>query len=127
MTDTATIDRAVDDTGGEVLDVQFLYWEGCPSHERAMGLLKEVLEAEGVSATLEALEVETDEAAVALHFPGSPTIRINGADIDPAIDEQVIGLTCRAYRDADGRVTPLPPRALIERAVRGVTRPVRGE
>jgi hypothetical protein len=61
--------------------------------------------------------VQTEEDAERLHFPGSPTIRVDGADIDEN-PNLPIGLACRAYRREDGRITPLPPKSLMLRAIR---------
>jgi|SRR5579875_2321494 len=105
----------------EPLQIEFLYWEECPSHERALRLLRDVLAQEQVPADIQMIRIESDEEAERLHFPGSPTIRVNGYDIDedPAAP---VGLSCRVYRTADGQTSPLPPRELIERAIRVQTR-----
>lgn len=105
----------------EPLQIEFLYWEECPSHERALRLLKDVLNEENVPAHIQMIRVESDAEAEKLHFPGSPTIRVNGFDVDdnPA---DPIGLSCRVYHEADGSVSPLPPREKIVRAIRDQTR-----
>ena len=102
--------------------IEFLYWEECPSHEEALARLREVLAEEGIRAPIEVVRVDTDEQARALAFPGSPTIRVDGADIAPPgpIPQ---GLTCRVYHTEDGRVTPLPTREMIRRALRAAARP----
>jgi len=109
------------DSSERQLTVDFLYWEDCPSHERALEMLKEVIEEEAVEAQLHLHQVETDEEAERLQFPGSPTIRINGADIDPPVDLP-IGLTCRVYRHDNGRISPLPPKERVLHAVREASR-----
>ncbi len=99
--------------------VDFLYWEPCPSHEEAHARLVGVLAEEGVAADIRRLEVSTEEQAAALGFPGSPTIRIAGRDLQPEVAEQSPpGLTCRLYVLEDGRPSPLPSREMIRRAVR---------
>jgi hypothetical protein len=120
MTNTAS--THVQERDAATLHIDFLYWEDCPSHEAALELLRSVLATEHVQADLTVRDVETDEEAVALRFPGSPTIRVNGQDIDPTVDEDVVGLTCRAYRTPAGKISPLPPRELIVNAVRGGAR-----
>jgi hypothetical protein len=117
MTDSATVDHAPAGQREDVLDVDFLFWEDCPSHERALELLRDVLRERGLSSKVRIAQVETDEDAERLNFPGSPTIRINGADIEPMVDGAVIGLTCRAYRNHEGKISPLPPKELIARAI----------
>lgn len=99
------------------MTVEFLYWEGCPSHPEARELLEEVLEARGVDATVDVREVRTQEEARALGFPGSPTIRVDGRDVDPAGAEDPPSLSCRIYHLPNGRVSPVPTREQIEEAM----------
>lgn len=99
------------------MTVEFLYWEGCPSHPEARELLEEVLEARGVDATVDVREVRTQEEARALGFPGSPTIRVDGRDVDPAGAEDPPSLSCRIYHLPNGRVSPVPTREQIEEAL----------
>jgi hypothetical protein len=95
--------------------VELLFWEGCPSHPAALADLRAAL---GPEVEVVMREVESEEDAVANGFPGSPTIRIDGADLFP-IDEPP-GLTCRIYRLRDGRFSPTPDpldlREALERA-----------
>jgi hypothetical protein len=99
--------------------VSLLYYEECPSHEQALELLREVMAEEGISREVDVLEVETDEQARELRFVGSPTIRVDGQDIDPPNDPHYV-LTCRAYRLEDDRISPLPSKDMIRRALRSV-------
>ena len=99
------------------MTVEFLYWEGCPSHPEARELLEEVLEARGVDATVDIREVRTQEEARALGFPGSPTIRVDGRDVDPAGADDPPSLSCRIYHLPNGRVSPVPTREQIEEAL----------
>jgi hypothetical protein len=98
--------------------IEFLYVSDCPSHPEALALLEDVLAAHGVERAIEVHEVCSDEEAQALSFPGSPTIRIDGRDVDPAGAAGRPALSCRIYRLADGRVAPLPTREQIEEALR---------
>jgi hypothetical protein len=88
--------------------VEFLYWEGCPSHEEARELLEEVLRERGLDAQVEVRHVATREEAAELRFPGSPTI-VGAAE--PA------SLSCRIYHLPDGRVSPIPSRKQLEEAL----------
>jgi hypothetical protein len=98
--------------------IQFLYWEDCPSHEPALERLKQVMAEEKVDEAIEAIDVETEEQAQALHFAGSPTILIDGKDIDPPPEEAFAALSCRVYHWADGRFSPLPSPDMIRNALR---------
>jgi hypothetical protein len=101
------------------MDIEFLYWEECPSHDEASRRLDAVLAEEGLTAEIRRVHVATEEQAVALGFPGSPTIKVAGRDIQPEVAEQSPpGLTCRLYILEDGRPSPLPSREMIRHAVR---------
>jgi hypothetical protein len=90
--------------------VEFLWWEGCPSSDDALAELREEMAAAGLDPeTIEVREITTDADAQREEFVGSPTIRLNGRDIQPPGDDPV-GLTCRVYRLRDGRVSALPDR-----------------
>lgn len=100
------------------LRVEFLYWEGCPSHEEALRRLREALRLEGVEARIEVIHVDTEEAARRWAFIGSPTIRIEGKDLQPPPAGTPYRLTCRIYRMEDGHISPLPTVAMIREALR---------
>jgi hypothetical protein len=98
--------------------IELLYWEGCPSYPEAKALLEDVLARSGIGAAIEMHEVRSDQEASALHFPGSPTIRIDGRDVDPAGAGARPALTCRIYYLPDGRVSPIPTRDQIDRTIK---------
>jgi hypothetical protein len=103
--------------------VEFLYWADCPSHERALALLHEVMAEEHIQAPVEIIEVKTATEAEQYQFYGSPTIHVDGEDIAPLTEYSIQpSLTCRAYRRADGRISPLPPRELIVAALQRASR-----
>ena len=97
--------------------IELLYWDGCPSYPEAAELLEDVLRQRGIGADVERREVKTHEEAVSLRFPGSPTIRIDGRDVDPDGARAEPALSCRIYRLPDGRVSPIPAREQLEAAL----------
>lgn len=100
------------------MTVELLYLPGCPNHEEAAGLVRAVLQAEGVSAELIEIPVRDSDEARAHNFPGSPTLRVNGRDIeDVPADQLTVGFACRTYF-VDGKPQGLPPLVWLERAVR---------
>jgi len=99
------------------MQIQFLYFEGCPSHEKGLARLKKVVAAEGINADIEVLEMVSDEQAAQWHFIGSPTILINGEDIIPPPADAAPALTCRVYQLEDGRFNPLPSEDMIRTAL----------
>ena len=75
------------------MDIEFQYYEDCPSHDDALDRLKTVLAEEGIDAAISIVKVETEEQAQALKFIGSPTILVDGEDIDPPAPEARYALT----------------------------------
>jgi glutaredoxin len=91
-----------------VPDLELLWWEGCPSTERALTELREALADVGLGdAEIRSREIDTDAEAEQAGFRGSPTILIDGEDFAGGDGEQ-IGLGCRVYRRRDGRISPTP-------------------
>ncbi len=97
--------------------VELLWWRGCPSWERATEIVREQMDRVGLDpSALELREIVDDAGAGREGFPGSPTIRVDGRDVqDPG--DQPGGLTCRVYRLRDGRVSALPDPADIAAAL----------
>ena len=88
---------------------------GCPSHEQLLATVEQLADQNG--ADLQLRRVETSEAAESQRFLGSPTVRVNGRDVDPTAAERTdFGLKCRLYR-FDGRASPLPPEDWIRAAL----------
>lgn len=97
--------------------VELLYWDGCPSHPRALADLREAMGELGLDArAIEVRRVDNQEDAARERFVGSPTIRIGGADVRDPGDEPY-GLTCRIYNRRDGRVSPTPDPADLREAL----------
>ncbi len=104
------------------MHVSFLFYEDCPSHEPALERLREVLAEEGIDTDVEVVEVQSEEQAQELRFVGSPTILLNGQDIDPSPPDSHYALTCRVYHLEDGRISPLPSRGMIRQAIDAATK-----
>ena len=68
-------------------------------------------------ATIDVREIDNEDAAERDRFVGSPTIRIDGRDIQPPNDAEPVGLTCRVYRLRDGRASPTPDPADLREAL----------
>jgi hypothetical protein len=89
--------------------VELLWWEGCPSYPRALDELREAMVELGLDpASVEMREVDTDADAERAEFVGSPTIRVDGRDVQIPGEDQPVGLTCRVYRLRDGSYSPTP-------------------
>ena len=99
------------------MEIAFLFWDGCPSHPEARQLLNDVLAERGLDPEVRVREVFTQAAAEELRFPGSPTIRVDGEDVDPVSSSARPALNCRIYRKPDGRPSPIPTREQLEAAL----------
>jgi hypothetical protein len=116
------------------LEIELLWWEGCPSTQRARDELEAALRDVGLDdVEIRMREIRTDEEAIESPFAGSPTILIDGVDALAALDSPIasedpqdvvadapVGLSCRVYRRRDGRISPTPDpddlRAALQRA-----------
>lgn len=100
--------------------VELLYWDGDPSYMTARQRLVEVLIEDAFETPIQMIAVNSTADADLLEFAGSPTIRIDGADIHPD-GAAAVGLKLRSYPaddDLDGPATePIPGKRLIRRAV----------
>jgi hypothetical protein len=102
--------------------IEVLYFDGCPHHERPLDRLREVLAALGVSAAIDLRPVAGDTAAQHERFIGSPTIRIDGHDIEPGADERTdFGMKCRLYRTVNG-LSGQPQDEWLQAAIRSSAR-----
>ena len=103
------------------MKIELLYFEGCPGYERALPALRAALRAADVDDDIELRAVETVEEAEKRRFLGSPTIRVDGQDVEPGAAERTdFGLKCRLYRDA-GSATGQPSEELIREALARAT------
>lgn len=98
--------------------IELLYFDGCPNVEPVKRLLDEIMESLGITSEIENIEVIDNESAVRNHFLGSPSIRVNGKDIetDEGPDTQY-SMRCRIYRTAGGH-SGLPSKELLRKALR---------
>jgi hypothetical protein len=88
----------------EPMKVQVLFFDGCPNHEALLPHLRELLDANGGEGTdIELVRVEDAEAAARVRFLGSPTVRIDGRDVEPGAAERTdFGLKCRLFATPEG-------------------------
>lgn len=100
------------------MKIEIFYFDGCPSYLDAANNVREALRLEGTAATLELVPVETEADAQTKRMIGSPTVRIDGRDLEGAqADERGYGLGCRIYRDGQS-MAGWPSVALVRRALR---------
>jgi len=97
------------------MDIDVLYFAGCPHVDATLELIDDVLAERGVQARVNRVEIKDGDDAQRQRFPGSPTVRVDGIDVDPSHGND-FGMLCRVYRDGEA-LRGIPPRALIERSI----------
>ena len=99
------------------MKVEILYIADCPNHGPTVERVWHALKATDLHATVTDVEVLDAGDAERRRFIGSPTVRVNGLDVEPEAREiQRFGLGCRSYVE-DGRRSGLPSEGLIRRAL----------
>ena len=97
------VGRRRDRANLSVMKIELLYFDGCPSHEAFLLRLHELLAQAKVPAPIEQRRVESAAAAERERFLGSPTLRVDGIDVDLGAKERTdYGLKCRLYPTAQG-------------------------
>src|ERR1700684_2987733 len=98
--------------------IELLYFDACPGYAELRGRLPRLLEQAGVDARIETHRVDSKDSARRERFLGSPTLRVNGHDIDPTADSRHdYGLRCRLY-PSEGRRQRPPPDAWVAEALK---------
>jgi len=99
--------------------VEVLFFDGCPNVEVATERAREAVANVRASADVQLVRVEEDAEAVRRRFLGSPTIRVEGLDVEASARARTdFGMQCRVY-SVDGRLAGSPPVGWIEAALRG--------
>ncbi len=97
--------------------VEILYFQGCPNHEPARALVERLARQLGIEPEIELVEVADPEAAVALRFLRSPTVRVDGVDVEPGAEERRdFAFSCRIYRSERG-VSEQPEESWVRTAL----------
>lgn len=96
--------------------IEILYFDGCPTYAALTPEIRRLAAAEG--ARVELTAIETPEEAERARFLGSPSVRVDGVDVDPgAGGRDDYGMKCRLYLTPDGH-RPAPPAAWVSAALR---------
>ena len=97
--------------------IEVLYFDGCPNLEPTVALARDVAAELGIAAGIREVEIRDEADAERLRFLGSPTVRVNGIDIDPeAVARTDYAFSCRLWGESG-----VPPRELMLSALRGAS------
>jgi hypothetical protein len=97
------------------MKVEFLYFDSCPSHKQALENLRAALRQTRTKADLVLINVDSPEKAEKVSFQGSPSIRVNGKDLEGR--NETAAYSCRLYT-INGRTTTIPSKDYIEEKLR---------
>ena len=98
--------------------IEVMVFEGCPHAEAALELARRVAERLVPGVSVERLEIDTPEKAAEVGFLGSPSIRIDGVDVEGKHTARG-ALCCRTYESGAG----VPPEWMVETAVLRLLKP----
>ena len=99
--------------------IEILYFDGCPNHDGLEARVRSVLAAAGIDESITHRRIDSDVQAQAERFLGSPTLRVNGVDVDPtAATRAMYRRLCRVHATDDG-LRGTPPDAWILAAAQG--------
>jgi len=97
------------------MKIEFLYFKECPSYRAALDRLQKIVADWNLEAGIEKTEIFTQEGAKLHRFLGSPSIRIDGRDIERGEDYPGFTMSCRIYPDTG---TGLPSEEMILKALK---------
>lgn len=92
--------------------VEFQYFEDCPHHQKMKDNLLKAME--GIEKSIELINVlvEDEQTAARVNFRGSPTLLINGDDVENMPAPERPSVACRFY--PSGIPSPKAIRSRIE-------------
>lgn len=97
--------------------VQLLYLPDCPNYPPTRELIEQTGRELGLQLDLELIAINDEESARRLRFLGSPTVRIDGRDVEPDARERTdVALSCRIYRTKE-ETRGYPDRELLRTAL----------
>ena len=104
-----------------IMTIRLLSFPECPNAKPALQLVEDVVLDLGIAANIETLHVNSAEEAEAYRFLGSPTIQIEGNDIEQSRRSDEPCYACRVYQIND-RQGGVPPRQMLVDAIHEVVR-----
>ena len=101
------------------LKIELLYFDSCPSYKEALANIKAALKERNLKAEIELINVESEEKAEKVGFQGSPSVRINGKDLEGR--DEGFSISCRLYQ-VNGKPTVAPSKEEIIAKLESLTR-----
>ncbi len=83
------------------MEIEVLYFEGCPSWQAGLENLRAALRLEGLSWPVRLIEIQDHAEAQQRRFLGSPSFQLDGNDLWPQ-SRQEYAMSCRMYQTPEG-------------------------
>lgn len=99
-----------------MIKIEFLFFDSCPSYVQALENLKEALTEQNLEYELDLIRVNSPEEAEKFDFQGSPSIRVNGIDLEGRKGEA--SFNCRIYT-INGKMSGVPSKHYIKENLSG--------
>ncbi len=104
------------------MKIELLWFEDCPCHRAAEALVQGVLDELGIEVPIERIEVPDDYTGDSVRLPGSPTVRVDGVDIQPGFEAcPECTPRCRLYATETG-LGCLPSKEWVTDAIQAASR-----
>lgn len=97
--------------GQAKMKIELLYFSSCPSYKQALANIKAALKEKNLQAELVLVNVESEEKAKEVGFQGSPSVRINGKDLEGR--DEGFSFSCRIY-SVNGKPAVAPSKEAIQ-------------
>ena len=97
--------------------IELLYFESCPLYKQALENLRAVLAESHIDTEVELVNVDSPEKTVTLGFYGSPSIRINGIDLEKKEGDYIYA--CRMYT-INGQTSGVPTEEYISKRMKAL-------
>ncbi|MEE9448415.1 MAG: thioredoxin family protein [Ignavibacteriaceae bacterium] len=83
----------------DIIKIEVQYFNGCPNSPEMIRRIKEAIKGKEEIIDYNEVLVESNELAEKLKFRGSPTVLINGEDIEGREEAESAALNCRVYEN----------------------------
>jgi hypothetical protein len=81
------------------MTIEVLCFDACLNHETLLPQLEQLLRTVGIPTRISLRRIADEDEAEREHFLGSPTVRVDGRDIEPGAEaREDFGLKCRLYQ-----------------------------
>ncbi len=81
------------------IKIEIQHFRGCPNSPEMIHRVKEAIKGSEEKIEYNEVLVESNEIAEKLKFRGSPTVLINGEDIEGREEPESASLNCRVYEN----------------------------